>query len=85
MTPEEKRKYRWLKPLAYTVAWGIEYPLRVALTIILLLPALICEQACKLLQAVHYFLCTWIVSRPFIFIFTRLGFNELHMKAKRDL
>lgn len=85
MTPEEKRKYRWLKPLAYTVAWGIEYPARFILVIVLLVPALIFEKTSDLLSAVHDFLSQTFIFRPINYIFSLLGFFELHKKAKRGL
>lgn len=85
MTPEEKKKYRRLKPLAYTVAWGIEYPARLILCIVLLVPALIFEKTSDLLSAVHDFLQRTFIFRPINYIFSLLGFFELHKKAKRGL
>lgn len=85
MTPEEKRKYRWLKPMAYTVVWGIEYPARLILAIVLLVPALIFEKTSDLLSAVHDFLLQTFIFRPLKYIFSLLGFFDLHMKAKRGL
>lgn len=84
MTPEEKRKYRWLKPLAYMVAYVYEYPVRFVLALTLLLPGLLLEKAGEKIQDLSFFIRKWIVSIPIFAIFERLGFYELHQKAIRE-
>jgi hypothetical protein len=86
MTPEEKRKYRRIKPLAYIAAYGYEWPLRIVLVLILLLPGLLLEKAGDKIQDLYYYLEKWLLRKPLVFIFGhRLGFIALYIKAKRGL
>lgn len=88
MTPEEKRKYRWLKPLAYIAAYGIQEPIRWILWLAFAPPYFICclfERIGFMLDCLFRFLCKWIAFRPINYIFAKLGFYELDKKAHRGL
>jgi hypothetical protein len=84
MTPEEKRKYRWLKLLVYIAVYGYQYPVRLLFAIAFLVPGLIFEILTTAAARIYDFLREWIVECPVNIIFRRLGFFELHQKAARE-
>ena len=83
MTPEEQRKYRWLKPLAYIAVYAYQYPVRLLFAIAILVPGIIFEILKTAAKRIYDFLNEWIVECPVNIIFRRLGFPELHKKAQQ--
>jgi hypothetical protein len=84
MTEAERRKWKWVKPLSYAIAYGIQTPLIWLLKVPFVIVAVPLTCFTAGIVSLGNTVVNWLAIYPFNAIIRKLGFFELYNKARKE-
>ena len=84
MTDEERKKWRWVKPLSYAIGYGIQTPLQWLLKAPFVIIAVPLAYLSMFFVWLGDKVVNWLAIYPFNAIIRKLGFCELYNKARKE-
>ena len=84
MTDAERRKWKWVKPISYAIGYGIQTPLKWLLKAPFVIVAVPLAYLTEWIVSLGDFVVNWLAIYPFNAIIRKLGFCELHNKARKE-
>lgn len=84
MTDEERKKWKWVKPLSYAIGYGIQIPWLWLLKAPFIMVAVPLAYLSAWVVSLGNFVVNWLAIYPFNAIINKLGFCELYNKARKE-